>query len=324
MDIPPRLKTVLAKIGIKTKTRVIIGWWGAIDDKPTAGDQLAVDAIVSALHHCHCSIKVASIIPYQHKNATTIQWRDAKPHDYDIFVFVCGPLVIDYAPLKEMIEYFSSCKCVAVGVSILDAHDPELHKLVDTIVARDGLAPDTFDLALASPYFDHHHSQQHSKNNFQRCGVVLRGYQAEYHTESYHAQIKKIAKDVLEQLQVDMVPFDTVLLPNYGVDDILRQYDNVDFVITTRMHGTLFAIAKSVPVIAIDQIAGGRKVTAIANKIQWPFIMAGEHITAQKLQEAIKNLGQDSTRKQVEYSRALAVSLAHDALTTAVSATLKN
>jgi hypothetical protein len=51
----------------------------------------------------------------------------------------------------------------------------------------------------------------------------------------------------------------------------------MDVVITNRLHGVVFAIKNSVPVIAIDAIEGGAKVSAQCEAIGWPVLLrAGE------------------------------------------------
>ena len=50
----------------------------------------------------------------------------------------------------------------------------------------------------------------------------------------------------------------------------------MDVVVTTRLHGLVFALRGGVPALAIDPIAGGAKVAGQAEAIGWPAILPPE------------------------------------------------
>ena len=103
---------------------------------------------------------------------------------------------------------------------------------------------------------------------------------------------------------------------------MLENYNKVDLILTTRMHGTLFAIGKGIPVVAIDQIKGGKKVSIITKKIQWPYLLEAESLTVEQLVKAIKNASTFKAALQLIYSRRNAIKLAKKALETAGRAIL--
>ncbi len=293
--------------------KIIIAWWGSIELGPTIGDQLAVDAVVSWLSQYSCQISVASALPYFHKKAKTVHWSEIDPKNYDTFVFVCGPLVFDYPQFSELIKRFLCCRRIAVGVSILDPKANELKELFDHIVARDGLLPETFDLALAAKRWTSF-PRLLPKKKISRVGVILRGEQTEYQAACFHENAQKMIEKTLKILSLEGFYFDTVFKPGYGVREVLKNYDKVDLILTTRMHGTLFAIGKGIPVIAIDQIKSGKKVSAITQKIQWPYLFEAENLTSEQLIEAINKLSTFKSALQLFSSRRLAASLAKKAL----------
>jgi polysaccharide pyruvyl transferase WcaK-like protein len=53
----------------------------------------------------------------------------------------------------------------------------------------------------------------------------------------------------------------------------------VDFLLTNRLHGMVYALKAGKPFIAIDPIAGGDKVSAQARAIGWPRIVLAEDAT---------------------------------------------
>jgi hypothetical protein len=56
-------------------------------------------------------------------------------------------------------------------------------------------------------------------------------------------------------------------------DALLRR---LDVVITTRLHGLALALRAGVPVLAIDPVHGGGKVTAQASAWQWPALLTAD------------------------------------------------
>src|SRR5437867_107580 len=82
----------------------------------------ATDALVSLLAAKGCQVSVASLTPYAHPHACTIDWRCGPALQADVFAFACGPIVPDPL-LRELLDRFRSCRRVAVGVSVLDTRD---------------------------------------------------------------------------------------------------------------------------------------------------------------------------------------------------------
>ncbi len=53
-------------------------------------------------------------------------------------------------------------------------------------------------------------------------------------------------------------------------------FARLDAVVTTRLHGLVFALRAGVPVLAVDPVAGGGKVTAQAAALGWPALITAE------------------------------------------------
>ena len=60
----------------------------------------------------------------------------------------------------------------------------------------------------------------------------------------------------------------------------------MDVVITTRLHGTVFALKNGVPAVVIDPIAGGAKVRQHAETIGWPIVFTADRLKDEDLQKA--------------------------------------
>jgi hypothetical protein len=50
----------------------------------------------------------------------------------------------------------------------------------------------------------------------------------------------------------------------------------MDLVLTTRLHGLVLAIKHRVPVVAVDPVPGGGKLTRQAETIGWPLVVAAD------------------------------------------------
>jgi polysaccharide pyruvyl transferase WcaK-like protein len=86
------------------------------------------------------------------------------------------------------------------------------------------------------------------------------------------------------------VTIDTSLLNNQGglrtAGEIESMIAKMDAVITTRLHGTVLAIKNGVPVIPIDPIEGGAKISQQVKALNWPLLFNAASIDPTKLSEA--------------------------------------
>ena len=57
----------------------------------------------------------------------------------------------------------------------------------------------------------------------------------------------------------------------------------VDVLITNRLHGLVFALKGGVPVLAVDSIAGGDKVSKQAQVLNWPGIFRSDELDLEKM-----------------------------------------
>jgi hypothetical protein len=302
-------------------SKIIVGWWGSIEMSPTAGDKLAVDAVVNALSTTITEIHVSSLTPYKHNKALTIPWQKTVATDYALFVFVCGPLVFSSKSLCKMLRHYNSCKRVAIGVSIINVNDPLLTEYFDGIIPRDMSGPhskykETFDVALAALSPLPHVSQRIPQSDKIKIGCVLRGNQSEYGERCWFQKAVELMHTLSTLPNVEIKQFDTVLIPKlkYDTQRVLDNFSNLDLVITTRMHGLLLSLSMGIPVIAMDQIEGGKKVTNISNKIEWDWCYSVKDINLSDITQCLSQVFEADTRSKVEKSRALAMSLSQDAL----------
>lgn len=68
----------------------------------------------------------------------------------------------------------------------------------------------------------------------------------------------------------------------------------VDVLITNRLHGLVLGLKNNVPVVAVDSVAGGGKVSAQAKALGWQVLIPVEELSVEKLDETVRKcLSQD-------------------------------
>ncbi|WP_421760756.1 polysaccharide pyruvyl transferase family protein [Devosia sp.] len=266
----------------------VILWWGTYGfaGRPTLGDVQSVENLSRELGrrgHEHAILSHPELALPGH-------WPVA-----DIFsltqsirqlAFVCGPL-LDRSPLRDFLYVHRRARKLALGVSILPNNE-SITSRFDVIVARDGISDSTFDFAASEivppdPW---------RANAIRSVGLSLRGPQKEYGPNRV-GQSKKceaLLRDLAARMSIPIVQIDTRILPANDTAKIKADFVRSDIIFTTRMHGALLALALGKPVIALDQIPGTAKVTAVLRKIGWPHVYSAEFVTADMLDAACSDL----------------------------------
>ena len=121
-------------------------------------------------------------------------------------------------------------------------------------------------------------------------GIILSHKQKEYGKKALHETANAAIDQLLTGVEVTRVPIDTALLDNKGglrtsgeVESLIAK---MDLVITTRLHGAVLAIKNGIPVIAIDPISGGAKITSQVQALHWPVLLNAESLDEIRLLEA--------------------------------------
>ncbi|HEY8596251.1 MAG TPA: polysaccharide pyruvyl transferase family protein [Devosiaceae bacterium] len=236
----------------------------------------------------------------------------------ETIVFVCGPLT-DHRALRDFLAVHRKARKIAVGVSVLDSQHA-MSERFETIIARDGSPSATFDLGATCFRAD---PQRTPTRPPIFAGMSFRGKQTEYGLGRHG--LWRAAEKALRQLAVEkaLTPLqvDTKLIPTNRPADIGQAFAAADIVLTTRMHGALIGLSSCRPVVAVDQIPGTGKVTAVLKKIGWPFVFSAETLDPQVLSASYDALvGADgpgmvaAAKLSIEQMTAEALSAAADAI----------
>jgi len=263
---------------MSAERRVLVtGWYSFLHGEATAGDVLAGDAVTATLNSLGLAYDVAWSPGFR---PGALHLEDADPAAYDAVVFACGPLHADQpapdvpSPLLDLHRRFARCRRIAVGVSVPDPSDPAVTGF-DVVLPRDstGGTPQA-DLALAAPEPD----------AVPVVGVILTDGQHEYGVRRRHHSVAETLTGWLHGLDVARLPLDTRLdTRDWRLAATPGQLRSVltrlDVIVTTRLHGLVLGLQAGVPVLAVDPVDGGAKVTAQGRALDWPAVLPADGLS---------------------------------------------
>lgn len=255
---------------------LITGWASFLDGEATAGDVLAMRRVADALDGAGIACEQA-FSPVFAPDGRSLD--DAPPERYSHVVFACGPA--HGAQVRRVHERYAVCRRIAVGVSVIDPDDPAVRGF-HTVLARDG-AGSAPDLCWAP---DERRGNGDSDGDRPAVvGVVLAPGQPEYGERSHHDRVHDVLGGWLNRLDGAPLPLDTRLdtsdwrhcaTPERFAALVAR----TDVVVTTRLHGLVFGLRAGVPVLAVDPVRGGGKVTAQARSLGWPAVADAQRVAS--------------------------------------------
>ncbi|MFN2494288.1 MAG: polysaccharide pyruvyl transferase family protein [Pseudonocardiaceae bacterium] len=251
---------------------LLTGWPSFVCGEATAGDVLSMERVHRALGEAGLSVEVAWS-PVFRPGALSLD--DADPDRYTHLVFACGPA--HGAQVRLLHSRFSRCRRIAVGVSVIDPTDPAVTGF-DRVLARDGeVAPGRRDLSASAP-----------TRTVPVIGVVLAPGQPEYGERRRHDTVHQRLATWLAEQDCVRIPIDTRLDPRNWrhaatPDQLDSLFGRLDAVLTTRLHGLVLALRLGVPVLAVDPVAGGGKVSAQADAWTWPALVTAEGLVSRTL-----------------------------------------
>lgn len=251
---------------------LIAGWFSFDLPHSTAGDLLALKTTVkwatSAGYDCGVAVPHPAA-PGEVSSAL------AKQEDYDIVVFVCGPLTEVH--IGPFVRRFPALRKIAVNVSILP--DTDISDEFDVIIPRDCADTALPDISMAT-----------ASEPVPVVGLIYVGKQNEYPGQR-HRIIEVIVDRVARELGFAVIRIDTRLPNNaYGLSSISQiesAIRRMDLVITTRLHGAVLSLRNGTPPVAIDPVPGGAKVSKQMRALGWPLTLTVDELTEDRLKQAL-------------------------------------
>jgi hypothetical protein len=248
--------------------KVLLAFCGTLDFRcsyTTIGDIMAVYNVALKLKQYGIDFDIA----YQNHhlldfNHFCVDIRQIIPNNYSDLLYVCGPIS---HTAKKLSEIFIKQKRTAIGVSAATAIPTDFfHK----VYVRDSQEETNFDLAIADIGFPHLHINEEKRRP--GLAICLVGSQSEYGINNgsnlFAQELAVLLNDINK---INKVFVNTLIKPSSKNPlDAELDIQCCSITLTNRMHGALLSIYHRLPVIAIDQIRHGAKVTRILNKINWP------------------------------------------------------
>lgn len=254
-------------VGSGTVRALVVGWPSFLHGEATAGDVAAMRRIADRLRRSGIDCDTAwspGFLPGQ----TGLEAAPAE-HYTDV-VFVCGPAHGEQ--VLELHRRYARCRRTAIGVSVIDETDPAVTGF-HHVLARDG--PErvpTTDLAARG-----------ETEPVPVVGVVLAPLQPEYgdrreHAEVHHALFQWISRVDCAPLELDSRLATDEWRRCRTPEQFASLIGRTDLVLTTRLHGLVFGLSNGVPVLAVDPVTDGGKVSAQASVWDWPALLRSEEI----------------------------------------------
>ncbi len=275
--------------------KILVSWYGAFNGHGTIGDLLSVQSLTNYLHNHEYEFHVTSYKYFANIPAKLVDWQKVQPDDYDIFIFVCGPIIKHHLLLPALFDRYSNCHKIGIGVSLFPDDHFNYYYPFDCVFAREGGREIFDDIAIIAPDYFRKKVVSPKKNGI-TIGVSLRGKQKEYGVENcLFCLTDTIVRDAAECLLTDRkgrIVYIENHIERSGLNaaEIDRQYANCDVVLSSRLHGALLALRHSVPFVAIDQIRNGAKVYNILSRMAWPYVYKVEDITVDRIASVVGEL----------------------------------
>lgn len=257
---------------------LLTGWFTFLHGEATAGDVLALESVRFALERAGIDYEIAWSPVFRPDG---LRLEDAAPERYTHLVFVCGP--VHGEQVTALHVRYASARRLAVGVTVIDRGDPA-YSGFDCVLARDGdLGPPVEDLAALAP--------RAASPCVPVTGIALATGQGEYGERRRHEVVTGHLTQWIGAKSCAPVTLETRLdSRDWRLCSTAEAFgtllSRLDVVVTTRLHGLVLALSAGIPVLAVDPVDGGGKVTAQARAWQWPAIVAASHASDRKRLDA--------------------------------------
>lgn len=246
---------------------VLLTFCGTLDGSfrwTTIGDVMALYNVALELHRRGQSVRIAYHGWLFELNHLRVAWKSCREDDFSALVYVCGPL---QRLARTIAERFPRLPAIAVGVSVIENNDATA--LYPHILARDGPLEASFDLALADIGYPHLRLEPHHR--MPGLGLCLVGPQSEYGHRDHETQFTNRMGEILSILPYRRRHLLSTLVRRGPLPYISElELQSATTVITNRLHGALVSIYHRRPVVAIDKISSGAKVSRVLRRIDWP------------------------------------------------------
>jgi hypothetical protein len=275
---------------------LVAGWFSFEDMGATAGDLVSRDVVCDWLAQEGVAFDVATAPPFK----GGVAWRTVDASRYSHIVFVCGPFG-NGQPVTALLARFSHCRKVGVDLTMLQSLDE--WNPFDLLIERDSDRRSHPDLAFLS-----------GLPRVPVLGLTLIDSQPEYGDRDAHEEANAALTDLATGQDAAVVRIDTRLdVANEGglrtPAQIVSLIASLDVMATSRLHGLVLALASGVPVVAVDPVSGGGKVSRQARTVGWPHVFRVSEFASDDLEAALSRCLRPDGRQLALECRSRASSL---------------
>ena len=237
-------------------------------------------------------------------------WVDARAVDagrYTHLLVVCGPFTARM--YENMADIFAAyAHCTWIGVNLTMVAPLATFQPFDVLLERDSDRLVRTDLTFTTPV-----------TPVPVVGLCLATRQSEYGTRRRHDEASVLLHDLIRARGLSAVEMDTLWPPE--TNDTLTETANqfvalagrLDVLLTTRLHGLVLGLKAGTPVLALDAVAGGDKVTKQAGALGWPEVVGVDDATPDVLSAALdrclaagaRDLARDCASRAAEAAQGL-------------------
>ena len=257
----------------KSKRAIIVGHFSFPGSRGTFGDIEASEIVCDWLEESDIEYDVASNIEDGVKGVDISLIDETK---YGIFIFVCGPWYSDGRIHSTLLKKFNHCLKIGVNLTTFE----EGPSGFDYLLSRDNFQEKNADIAFAKVV-----------NKIPVVGIILVDRQKKYGVKQRHLYIRYVITEYLKKGELAPIWLDTNANLNSMNISNKNQFESIvsrtDLVVTNRLHGVVLSLKNAIPVIAIDPVAGGGKVTAQVKALGWPILISAEEFSEEKLHQTI-------------------------------------
>lgn len=231
-------------------------------------------------------------------------WRDSltlDPARYTHLIVICGPFTAEMAARYDSI-FGRFGHCVHIGVNLTLVESLAAFNPFEVLLERDSDRTVRPDLSF-----------REATPRVPVVALCLASEQREYGARRRGDLGEEKLRRLIREAGIAFVEMDTsvpVETNRFGLSNA-EEFEAIcarfDAMLTTRLHGMVLALKNGVPVIAIDPVAGGDKVTKQAEVLGWPEVFDADAVRDADLRAALERCLSDSGRARAAEVRARAV-----------------
>lgn len=282
---------------------LIAGWFSRKTKGTTIGDLLSIEILVDWCNDWGIEYDIADNTgTYEN----SVDWIIQNPSNYSVVVYLTGPMIAGSRFQSELIERFKPhAKIVGLNVSLIN-NGESIWNPFDTVFIRDSPNEARADLVfLGKP-----------KKTI-LVGVVMRGKQSEYIGKHvYNNEVKHWFDTLIKEENYAAIYFDTDI-GNIGINlyeerDLEILFSKLDLILTTRLHAAVLALKSHVPVIAVDQVENGAKLSRVLKSVSWPYTYIANLNSYEEIKSAARNILSKSNNKTMATTNSISIAQLED------------